>query len=859
MVLGNKATLVRIIKSCVIAYFIFSTSPANSQNIYELDQQNDLNDVHITNENISWMVGRDGTVLKINKSSEPTRIDLKTNKWLKSIYFTNANEGWIVGSDGVVYHTKDKGDTWTKQESNVEKSLRGVYFFGSQHGWIVGNDGLILSTSNGGKDWKKRYFNESIILESVYALDSKNVWIVGNKGTVINTFDGGETWNKIKYTGNWLRSIYFVDNQHGWIVGQNGTILKTDDGGKTWDKQVSGTKKWLNDVFFVSKNEGWCVGDNGLILETNNGGSTWIPKESNTSNFLRGIYYKESGIVVGEASMAFNFSKDELKYFVPSNDKKLSEKKLSRPPDIKVSDPIYRDSNGDNRLEGKENATITFVLSNEGEGPAKNIQISGNTNSAIEGLKAQVGNIKPGEKRSISLTLRGEKHIQDGEAEITFNFTEASGFEPAPIRLTIPTLAYRPPNLKITDVAAEDDQGRGIIKPGIVVNITVRVQNKGVGTAENVKVSLRAGDNIFIGGKERGTYSETIGKLESGDWHDISFEAFSNNRAESFAINATVEESNGKYGVADQSLGLEMDEQQLTMRELEIKGQEIEENRNREAPSLKVDIENNIPKTNDINSDAIAVIIGNQNYRGDTPDVAYALRDVSMMREYLQTTFGFKPGNILYYENASLGDMRTLFGTESGPGRIQDLVHDGESDVFVFYSGHGAPSTDDGTGYLMPVDGNTNNLDATGYKLDLLYENLSKINSNSTTVVIDACFSGASGSGEMLINKASPIGIKVNNPAENLGDDVVVVAAASGSQIASWYTEKRYGLLTYFFLKGVKGNADLNGDKKITVGELRKYLTDSSDGLPYKARALYGREQIPQVFGNDNKVVLELD
>ncbi len=269
----------------------------------------------------------------------------------------------------------------------------------------------------------------------------------------------------------------------------------------------------------------------------------------------------------------------------------------------------------------------------------------------------------------------------------------------------------------------------------------------------------------------------------------------------------------------------------------------------------RADVDVNIPETGLSNSDAIAVVIGNSRYEGDTPDVDFAVNDAKIIREYLVKTFGFNEGNILYVENASRNRMEILLGNDRNPGRLAGYLKPGRSDVFFFYSGHGAPDPNTETGYLMPVDADPSALSISGYPLEVLYDNLAALKARSVNVVIDACFSGATGGGEMLVQNASPIGIEVRNPAAAL-ENGFVVTASSGSQVASWYPEKGHGLLTYFWLKGLQGEADLDGDGQITTTELREYLSDPTEGVPYWARRLHSREQTPEVFGNAEAVLV---
>lgn len=276
-----------------------------------------------------------------------------------------------------------------------------------------------------------------------------------------------------------------------------------------------------------------------------------------------------------------------------------------------------------------------------------------------------------------------------------------------------------------------------------------------------------------------------------------------------------------------------------------------------------VDIEQNLPRTSAFSPDNIAVIIGNKNYqragRG-IPDVAYAHRDAQLIRRYLIEVLGFSEGNILYFEDASFSDLASVFGNERVPrGRLANMVKPGISEVFVFYSGHGAPDADTQSGYLVPIDADPNNIRLNGFDTAVLYENLNKTGAKSTTVVLDACFSGGSGDGGMIIQNASPLSIQVQNPAALL-ENGHIFTASSGDQIASWYPEMQYGIFTYHFLKGLQGAADLNGDGTITVGELHQYLADRTRGVPYKANRLHNRQQHPQLYSVDeNRVLLRIE
>lgn len=269
-------------------------------------------------------------------------------------------------------------------------------------------------------------------------------------------------------------------------------------------------------------------------------------------------------------------------------------------------------------------------------------------------------------------------------------------------------------------------------------------------------------------------------------------------------------------------------------------------------PESDVDI--NIPKAKDKNPLGVAVIIGNKDYQDkDIPSVDYALHDARTLRRYLIESFGFLEENILYYENASQADFNALFGTSTNPkGLLNNYVKPGESDVFIFYSGHGMPDIEQKTGYFVPVDGHVSVISLNGYALNTFYENLSQMPYRSLTVLIDACFSGASEKGS-LIQQASPIYIKTKNKVISR-ENTLVFLSSTGDQISSWYPEKNHSLFTYYFLKGIQGEANENQDKKLTLAELKEYIDKE---VIYKARRLHNRTQTPEIYGSEQMTVLD--
>ena len=257
------------------------------------------------------------------------------------------------------------------------------------------------------------------------------------------------------------------------------------------------------------------------------------------------------------------------------------------------------------------------------------------------------------------------------------------------------------------------------------------------------------------------------------------------------------------------------------------------------------------------NKDAVAVIIGNKNYASSHHSVAYAHNDADAIREFVKKRLGYRDGNIIDLKDATSGQFDAVFGTkESHKGKLFDWVRPDQSDVIVYYSGHGVPGIEDRRGYLLPVDGDPNRARLTGYSLELLLDNLAQIPARSITVYLDACFSGGSHQG-MLVRSASPILVtpkEVESPQR-----MVVLTAASGDQLASWDEDKKHGLFTWHLLEALSGRADEgsygDGDGEVVVSEVKKYLDTE---MTYQARRRYGRDQNVWVSGEMERILVQL-
>lgn len=215
-----------------------------------------------------------------------------------------------------------------------------------------------------------------------------------------------------------------------------------------------------------------------------------------------------------------------------------------------------------------------------------------------------------------------------------------------------------------------------------------------------------------------------------------------------------------------------------------------------QAQELPVDVDINIPIGSLNSSDTYCVIIANEKYE-DVPKVDYASRDGEVFREYCIKTLCIPEKQIKTFINASYTDIKRAMNWMETIASITD----GASKFIFYYAGHGLPSEKDKTAYLIPVDGFPKDI-STCYKLSDIYARLSKLNTQSVVVFMDACFSGVKrGSKEMLV---AARGVAIRPKEEPLNGNLVVFTATSDDETALSYQEKRHGMFTYFLLDKLK-------------------------------------------------------
>lgn len=526
----------------------------------------------------------------------------------------------------------------------------------------------------------------------------------------------------------------------------------------------------------------------------------------------------------------------------------------------------------DSALDASEEAHIVVTVTNKGEGEANDLRVKAEPISSMSGItvgrEQTIERLAAGASDSVSIQLRAADDLKDQEVRFRISAIEPTfGADAPPAVIAITTRRLEPPDLFVYDKAITDDpkksdytdgNGNGQWETNEQVELTFAIQNKGTGPAEGAEVEVATtSPNVIVMG---GRVTFGLGDVAAGDYRMVKCPVYVNPRFQDSGVRLVlnIQDERPRFAWSD-TVMIPLNQQVKEASEVVVAPKRTSRPpATVPPPSLTDSLLVGIPRGPQ-NPDAFAVVIGAANYR-DVTKVEYAAKDAEAMRKYLIEALGYLDGNIITLPDPTSGDLNRVFGTASRPdGQLYNLVSakPGRCDVFVYYAGHGAPSVREKRGYLVPIDASPDYIEQNGYPLDLFYSNLSKVLAKDLIVVLDACFTGeapdTSGRVRTLVRDASPV--PVASVTEDVPANSLVMTAAKSNQLACWYRDKRHSLFTYWLLRGLKGEADLDRDGRIVVGELDEYVRQN---VPPLARLLYNRDQTPEIRGAAGKELLRI-
>ena len=264
------------------------------------------------------------------------------------------------------------------------------------------------------------------------------------------------------------------------------------------------------------------------------------------------------------------------------------------------------------------------------------------------------------------------------------------------------------------------------------------------------------------------------------------------------------------------------------------------------------------------------LIIANKDYL-HTAAVKFADRDAKAIEQLLVNALGVPKAQIFTYSNASMADFRFLFGDHNGPGHLSNMLRGRDSELYVYFVGHGSKEasreSEKALPYLLGVDSRPDDLRATAYSLNLLIEQLDKLQKSvlpdgRVRLILESCFSGRSDAGELITGVSAPaltLPLDFAMKKEMANDRLLVMAAAQGNQFAIWDNAHKQSVFTDALVSGMFGEADKkrfggNDDGQVSLGEIKRFVDRR---IARRVRVVRpGAEQEPDFFGGKPEEVM---
>jgi uncharacterized caspase-like protein len=249
-----------------------------------------------------------------------------------------------------------------------------------------------------------------------------------------------------------------------------------------------------------------------------------------------------------------------------------------------------------------------------------------------------------------------------------------------------------------------------------------------------------------------------------------------------------------------------------------------------------------------------AVVVGVGQYEDPgIPRLRYTVPDAEAMYQLLTGPGGFKREHVLLLTDRA-ARKPTLRNLKWALGTFLSRSAKKDDTVVIFFAGHGAPEIDprglerDGLAkYLIPLDADLDDLYGSALPMDELQTIFNRIEAERIVVLLDACYSGGAGGRSFLAKRTRATTSLDDLFLERLtrAKGRAIITAARPTEVSLELAELGHGLFTYYVLDGLRGAADANRDRLVSLQELYEYVEHQ---VVEKSRAV-GANQHPVLKG----------
>ena len=206
----------------------------------------------------------------------------------------------------------------------------------------------------------------------------------------------------------------------------------------------------------------------------------------------------------------------------------------------------------------------------------------------------------------------------------------------------------------------------------------------------------------------------------------------------------------------------------------------------------------------------LAVVVGNNAGAGSMPPLRYAESDAGKFSRVLLELGDVTPERLQVLQGKSVRELETALGRAREQAEVIKRAPENRVVLVFYFSGHS-----DGEGIelgreVLPFT-----------RLKSILTGIGDVR----VVVVDACKSGA-GFREKGGKQVEPFTIKLTDTLQSTGDAFIASSAQNEAALES--AEVMGSIFTHHLVSGMRGVADVSGDRLVTLGEAYRYAYDQT-------------------------------
>jgi WD40 repeat protein len=243
-----------------------------------------------------------------------------------------------------------------------------------------------------------------------------------------------------------------------------------------------------------------------------------------------------------------------------------------------------------------------------------------------------------------------------------------------------------------------------------------------------------------------------------------------------------------------------------------------------------------------------AFLVGVRQYnKHELRNLPYAEADVEELARVLLQN-GYRKENILVMtQKAGAADTDLLPTAANIRAMLKLWLADRrpEDKVIVGFAGHGVQFRDDDKHYFCPADARLKERKQTLLAMNEVYDQLKACKAGFKLLLVDACRNDP----QSDLSRSRPE-VKLQSSFRAIDmppGGVAALFSCSKGQKAFELEQYKHGIFFHFVIEGLRGKADVDGDRKVTLDELVTYVRARVDNV---VRSELRVRQYPQLSGD---------